>query len=377
MAGYTYKAVGNREDLTDFITNISPDPVMLQKKFGRTSVTAMKHDWLTDSIRPAGVNRVKEAADFATIEPTPRVRLSNYIQNMMAGYLVSDLQETVLKAGIKSEIGYQMVKASKEISEDLELALIKNASAIEGNAIDGGQMGGIPFFIGGDAVALNQTGGVITFNSHKLQTGGSVVFYVGAAAGDKMDTKLSANKLYFVKVLTENTFKIYDTPEAAQIGAGDNVVPAGDGVNVMVTRSNIISANASLTEDLLNEMMHMTWKSGAYVNEAVMSGTHKKIVSGFTASSTKNVDMSDKKRTQVVEVWETDFGMINLTAHRQYEGLGRIDFFEYQHWKLAYLKPFKVEDVPRKGTYKEKVITGSLTLECRSPKSNGSVINLK
>lgn len=46
MATYTYKAEGNREDLADFITNISKDPCVLQQKFGRTSVTAMKHDWL-------------------------------------------------------------------------------------------------------------------------------------------------------------------------------------------------------------------------------------------------------------------------------------------------------------------------------------------
>jgi len=373
MAGYTYKAVGNREDLTDFITNISPDPTLLQKKFGRTEVTAMKHDWLTDSIRPAGKNRVKEAADFATVEPTPRVRMHNYIQNMMSGYLVSDLQETVLKAGIKSEIGYQMVKTSKEISNDLELALITNSQAIEGVADVGGQFGGIPYFTGGDAIPMVQTGGVFTFAGHKLQTGGAVVFYIGSTG--TMPTNISANKLYFVKVLTENTFKIYATPELAQIGGGDNIVPSGTPSNVFVTTSNIISSNGALTEGLLNDLMQMIWTRGGYVNEAIMSGGNKKIVSGFTASATKNVDMSDKKRSQVVEVWETDFGMINLSAHRQYTA-DRIDFFEYQYWKLAYLKPFRVEDVPRKGTYKEKVITGSLTLECRSPQANGAIINL-
>lgn len=373
MAGYTYSAVGNREDLSDIIVNISPEENFLQKTFGRTDVTAMKHDWLTDSIRPAGANRVKEAADFATVAPTPRVRLSNYIQNFMAGYVVSDLQEVVLKAGIKSEIGYQMVKASKEIARDLEFALVNNATAIEGNASDGGQFGGVKYFSGGDAIALAQTGGVFTFANHKLQTGGAVVFYIGS--GGTMDANLTANTLYYVNVLTENTFKIYTTPQKAQAGGVDNITPATGGTNVKVTRSNIISANASLGESHLNNMMEMIWKQGGNVSTAVMSGKNKRVVSGFTVSATKNVDMSDKKRTQVVEVWETDFGMINLMAHRQYAD-DRIDFFEYQHWKLAYLKPFKVEDVPRKGTYTEKVITGSLTLENRSPQASGAIINL-
>ena len=266
-----------------------------------------------------------------------------------------------------------MVKASKEIARDLELALVTNDTAIEGNASDGGQFGGVEYFTGGDAIALAQTGGVFTFANHKLQTGGAVVFYIGS--GGVMDANLTANTLYYVKVLTENTFKIYSTPQKAQIGVDDNIVPATGGTSVKITRSNIISANAGLAEAHLNNMMEMIWKQGGNVSTAVMSGKNKRVVSGFTVSATKNVDMSDKKRTQVVEVWETDFGMINLMAHRQYAD-DRIDFFEYQHWKLAYLKPFKVEDVPRKGTYSEKVITGSLTLECRSPQANGAIINL-
>ena len=267
----------------------------------------------------------------------------------------------------------QMVKASKEIARDLEFALVNNATAIEGNASEGGQFGGVKYFTGGDAVALSQTGGVFTFTNHKLQTGGAVVFYVGS--GGTMDANLTANTLYYVKVLTENTFKIYTTPQKAQAGGVDNIVPATGGTNVKVTRSNIISANAGLGEAHLNNMMEMIWKQGGNVSTAVMSGKNKRVVSGFTVSATKNVDMSDKKRTQVVEVWETDFGMINLMAHRQYAD-DRIDFFEYQHWKLGYLKPFKVEDVPRKGTYTEKVIVGSLTLENRSPQASGAIINL-
>ena len=373
MSSYTYTAEGNREDLADFITNISPEDNKLQQKFGRASVTATKHDWLSDTIRPAKKNRVKEAADFATAEATPRIRLHNYLQNFMVGYKVSDLQDKVLKAGIKSEIGYQAVKASKEIARDLEYAIVNQNEAIEGVADEGGQFGGVRYFLGGDAIPVVQTGGVFTFAQHKLQTGGAVVFYI--TNGGTMYTNISPNKLYFVKTLTENTFKIYTSATAAQAGGADNVVPTGTPANCYVTRSNIISSNATLSEAHLNDMMQMIWKQGGSVNSAIMSGANKRAVSAFTASATKNVDMSDKKRTQVVEVWETDFGMINLEAHREYSD-DRIDFLEYQYWKLAYLIPFKVETPVRKGTYTEKVITGSVTLECRSPQSNGSVIGL-
>jgi len=362
----------NREDLIDIITNISPDENFLQGKFGRTTVQGMSHDWLCDSIRPAGSNRQKEDADFATAEGVARIRMNNYIQHFMVGYKVTDAQEAVLKAGVKSEVAYQMVKASKELSRDLEYAIVRNEKAIAGVANQGGQFGGVRYFNGGDAVPLSQTSGTIKFANHKLQTGGAVVFHI--PTGGTMPEGLVANKLYFVRVVNDESFKIYTTPQDAQSDTSP-IVPKDNGTKVNVTRSNVISLNGALTEDALNNIMEMCWKQGAKIESAVMSGKNKRTVSSFTAGVQKIADMGETKRKAVVDVWETDFGLINLEAHRQADD-DRIDFFEYQYWKLAFLKPFAVEDVPRKGTYTEKVITGMVTIENRSPVSNGTVIGI-
>ena len=53
-----------------------------------------------------------------------------------------------------------------------------------------------------------------------------------------------------------------------------------------------------------------------------------------------------------------------------------IDLFEYQYWKLGYLIPFHTENPPRTGTYKQKVITGSATLECTAPISSARIKNI-
>lgn len=373
MATYSYRAEGNREDLVDIITNISPDENFLQAKFGRTAVTGMSHDWLCDSLRPAGVNRKKEDEDFATAEAVARIRLNNYIQHMMVGYKVTDAQESVLKAGIKSEIAYQMVKAGKELSRDLENAILRNADAIAGTSGTGGQMGGVRYYNGGEAIPIAQTGGVFTFNNHKLQTGGAVLFYI--PTGGTLPVGVTGGKLYFVRVISANSFKIYPTPQDAQADT-NSITPTGNGTNAFVTRSNIISLNGNITEQAFNDLMQIGWQQGASIESAVMSGKNKRSVSAFTAGATKNRDADATKVKNVVSVYETDFGIVNLESHRQQTD-DRIDFFEYQYWKLAYLKPFHVEDVQRKGTYTEKVITGMVTLENRSPVSNGAIINIQ
>ena len=103
MASVTYQAKGNREDLNDFITNISPLENKLQNRFGRTEATATYHEFMLDSLRPAKVNAQLELATFGSTQATPRVRMGNYVQAFMVDYVVSDQQEKVKKAGVTSE----------------------------------------------------------------------------------------------------------------------------------------------------------------------------------------------------------------------------------------------------------------------------------
>lgn len=128
----TYEAVGNREDLLDIVTNISPDETPLMNKFGRSKVTGMVHSWLTDTLPAAGENAKKEDAAFTDTQSIPRVKLDNYVQIFMRDCNVTDSQEAVLKAGVKSEMAYQLAKTLKAIALDVEWAIINNSTKVRG-----------------------------------------------------------------------------------------------------------------------------------------------------------------------------------------------------------------------------------------------------
>lgn len=102
--------------------------------------------WLTDSLGTPGENAMLEDADFTTTQATPRVKLENYIQIFMRDCTVSDSQEAVLKAGVKSELAYQMQKTMKLIALDVEWAIVNNAAKVAGAATTAGKLGGIPCF---------------------------------------------------------------------------------------------------------------------------------------------------------------------------------------------------------------------------------------
>ena len=57
MATYqTYTAIGQREDLSDVIYNISPTDTPFMSSIGKTKATAVYHEWQTDSLAAASLS---------------------------------------------------------------------------------------------------------------------------------------------------------------------------------------------------------------------------------------------------------------------------------------------------------------------------------
>ena len=96
--------VGKVEDITDFITALDPDETYFTNKFGRTSVTSTKHEWLNDNLRPARDNAELEATDFDVQKARPRTRSANYVQKFMNGYSVTDTTQAIKKYGVRDEL---------------------------------------------------------------------------------------------------------------------------------------------------------------------------------------------------------------------------------------------------------------------------------
>ena len=120
----SYQAIGNREDLTDIITNISPETTPMLSRFGRVGVSATKHEWQTDTLADAAANAIIEGADEDADAVVPTVRLDNYTQISRKSWKITDTQERVDKAGRDSEYSYQMAKKMKELARDMEYALV-------------------------------------------------------------------------------------------------------------------------------------------------------------------------------------------------------------------------------------------------------------
>lgn len=163
----SYDAVGNREDLTNIIYDVSPTETPVMSALPRVKATAVKHEWQTDSLAAASAaNAVIEGDDATTDASTASTRLDNRCQILDKVAQVTGTQEAVSKAGRKSEMAYQMEKRMKEIKRDIEAALCDNGAYVAGNDTTARELAGIPAWLttntsfgatGADPVTIGST----------------------------------------------------------------------------------------------------------------------------------------------------------------------------------------------------------------------------
>jgi hypothetical protein len=190
-----HSAIGQREDLTDIIYDISPTETPFMSSIGKTKATAVYHEWQTDSLAAATTaNAAVEGADATSATLSPTVRLGNYTQIIQKTVQVSGTLDTVNKAGRKSEKAYQLAKASAELKRDLETILLANQGRSAGTSTVARKLGSILSWIktnsdvgsgGADpatiGVSTRTDGTQRTFTEALLKTVVSEVFVSGGS----------------------------------------------------------------------------------------------------------------------------------------------------------------------------------------------------
>ena len=173
MATYqTYTAIGQREDLSDVIYNISPTETPFLNSVGKSKATAIYHEWQTDSLAAASTsNAAVEGATASDATISPTVRVGNRTQISQKTIKISGTLDAVNKAGRKSEKAYQLAKASSEIKRDMEATLLSNQTAANGNSTTARNLGGLQAWLASNT--SNGSGGSAGANGTTARTTGT------------------------------------------------------------------------------------------------------------------------------------------------------------------------------------------------------------
>tara|TARA_R110000772_G_scaffold166878_1_gene278525 strand:+ start:214 stop:1167 length:954 start_codon:yes stop_codon:yes gene_type:complete len=153
----TYDAIGNREDLSNIIYDISPTSTPFISGIAHTSATATNHEWQTDTLGTAANNAVIEGEDAATTAAIATVRLGNRTQISSKVPRVTRTQRRIDSAGRGDEMSLQIMKMGKLLKNDMETAMLANKAKVTGSESLARELAGIESWLATN-VSLGATG---------------------------------------------------------------------------------------------------------------------------------------------------------------------------------------------------------------------------
>ena len=200
----TFDAKGIREDLSNIITNIAPEETPYMSNIGRESISNSLFEWQTDTLASAAANKQLEGDDVTSFDSvTATVRLQNYAQISRKTIVLSATEETVNKAGRRSELAYQIAKRSAELKRDQEFSMLNGAVAAAGNTTTARGTASLQAFIK---------------TNYDMQTNGANPSYTTVPTGARSDGNVRTFTETILKNVIQQVWTAGGTPKILMTG---------------------------------------------------------------------------------------------------------------------------------------------------------------
>lgn len=311
----THQAIGNREDLTDAIYDISPTETPFVSMVPRVKAKAVFHEWQTDSLAAAAANKNVEGDDSAVNTADPSVRLGNYCQIFKKTIQVSGTQEVVDKAGRDSEVAYQLMKRGKELKRDIEHAATRNQGSSAGSASVARSMASTESWI-----ASNRT----------------------------------------------------------SVGTGTAQTTPGFSSGT-VTAPTDSTVTGSFTETTLKNLISEAWDDGGNPTVVLVGSGSKKKISGFGGIATLYRETgTTAKGTRIIgaaDIYVSDFGEHRIVPSRFSRDV-TVQGLDMDYWAIAQLRGMTKEKLAKTGDSEKWHLVTELTLESRNEKASFKIADV-
>ena len=137
----TTDAVGNREQLSDVVSRITPEDTPILSLIGTGTVNGTHPEWETETLAPPGENAQIEGNDFQFGTITPATRMGNYTQIMSKSFLASGSQNAEDNAGdAEKGLKKQLLKKGIELKKDVEFSIVAANGSDSGDTRKSGSL---------------------------------------------------------------------------------------------------------------------------------------------------------------------------------------------------------------------------------------------
>ena len=183
----SFDSVGIREELSNIISNISPETTPFQSNVGSENVSNTYFEWQTDSLNAVSTTARVDGDDVTSFDATgATTRVGNYTHILRRTLIIADNLGSQDAAGRNDELAFNLAKRGKELKRDVEATLLDSNAQVAGNSSTARETAGLPAWI-----ATND------------------VFGVGGASptGDGTDTRTDGTQAAFTEAMLKSAMQ--------------------------------------------------------------------------------------------------------------------------------------------------------------------------
>lgn len=319
-----------REDLSDMIYNITPYNTPVLNGIPQGTARNTYTEWQTDDLHSVQTDNARvDGADAGADESEASTRVGNHCQIMDKRIKISGRAEAVDKAGRRSEMAYQLMKAGRSIKRDMEAQVTANNASVAGNASTASEMGGMINWMTNGGLATGIADDLVASDT----TGGG--YASGAVAAYSFGTA------------------------------------------------------RALTETMIRTGMQATYERGGEPTVLMMAPAVKTRLSTYLFSSSARVatlyrDAPDSGVTAqgAVDVFASDFGPLQLRPNRFWGHNGTsanetyIAGLQLNMWAALYLRNFRTNKLARTGDAENRQLLVDWTVRASNEAANFLITDL-
>lgn len=140
----TTAAVGNREELDDVVSLITPSDTPIYSMAGKEKASSKHPEWEYEDLDTTADNAQPEGNEYNYDAATPPTRVGNYTQIFTKTFRFSGTQQAVDNAGNAEKRAHELMKKGKALRKDIEYSLVLNTASTN---TDPRRSGGLPTWL--------------------------------------------------------------------------------------------------------------------------------------------------------------------------------------------------------------------------------------
>jgi hypothetical protein len=167
----TTQAVGNREELDNFVSMITPTDTPIYSMAGKEKAESKHPEWEYEELDAVADNAQPEGNEYSFDAVAAPTRVGNYTQIFTKTFRFSGTQQAVSNAGNAEKRAHELMKKGKALRKDIEKSIITNTASTN---TDPRRSGGLPTWLTSNVSRNSGTSGGFVGGVTTVETTGNL-----------------------------------------------------------------------------------------------------------------------------------------------------------------------------------------------------------